>query len=51
MTQVGYVYSLGVTIDPSLSWNLHVSNVMSRVRPHVVSFALSLVIVCALYTA
>ena len=50
-----FVCYLGVTIDPSLSWNLHISNVMSRARSRVASFlhfgSLSPMILCALYYA
>ena len=31
LTQVSSVRYLGVTIDPTLSWNLPVSNVVSRI--------------------
>jgi len=55
LTQVGSVCYLGVTIDLSLSWNLQVSNVVSRVRSWVASLlqfgSLSPVILRALYTA
>jgi len=55
LTQVGSVHYLQVTIDPSLSWNLQVSNVVCRIQSRVASLlqfgSLSPVIVCALYTA
>ena len=37
LTQVSFVHYLGVTIDPTLSWNLHVSNVVSIVRSRIAS--------------
>jgi len=55
LTQVSFVCYLGVTIDPSLSWNLHISNVVSRVRSQIASLfcfgSLSPVVFCMLYTA
>ena len=55
MTTASSVRYLGVTIDSTLSWNLHVSDVVSKVRSRVASILrfgrLSPVILCSLYTA
>ena len=55
LTTASSVRYLGVTIDPTLSWNLHVSDVVSKVRSRVASIlrfgTLSPVILCSLYTA
>jgi len=54
-TSLSFVRYLGVTIDPTLSWNLHVSNVVSRARYRIASIlrfgSLSPQILCLLYTA
>jgi len=55
LAQVSSVHYLGVTIDSSLSWNLHISNVVSKIRSQIVSLfcfgSLSPVMLCMLYTA
>jgi len=54
LAQVNSVHYLGVTIDLTLSWNLHVSNVVSRTRHRITSIlrfgSLPPEILCLLYT-
>jgi len=55
LTQVSSVHYLGFTIDPFLSWNLHISNLVLKVRSWIASLfrfgSLSPVVLCMLYTA
>ena len=55
LTTASSVCYLGITIDPTLSWNLHVSDMVSKVRSRVASIlrfgTLSPLILCSLYTA
>jgi len=55
LTQVSSVHYLGVIINPCLSWNLHISNVVSKVRSRIALLfrfgSLSPVVLCMLYTA
>ena len=55
LTTASSVHYLGVTIDPTLSWNSHASDVVSKVQSRVASIlrfgTLSPVILCSLYTA
>ena len=55
LTQVSSIHYLGVVIDPSLSWNLYISNVVSKVRSRIASLfrfgSLSPVVLFMLYTA
>ena len=55
LTTASSVCYLGITIDPTLSWNFHISDVVSKARSrvaYIVRFGtLSPVILCSLYTA
>ena len=55
LSQVYSVRYLGVLIDPALSWNLHICNMISRVRSRLVSFiwfgSLPPAVLCVLYSA
>ena len=55
LPQVNSVRYLGIIIDNTLSWSLHISSVVSRVRSHVASLirygSLPPAVLCLLYTA
>ena len=54
LSRVHSVRYLGVLIDSALSWNLHICNMLSRVRSRLASIrfgSLPPAVLCALYSA